>query len=222
MDCKETQNRIDDYLDHTLSAEDGRRMASHLNACAACRNRAKEEQSLREQLTMLPIPAVSQGFYARVMREGRQNSPVSGMRMRAVGGVFGAFLVVLVALNVWKPVKNENLPLQTISMQVYETKTVSLAFNSPEDIEGVTFVLQLPEGVELNGRPGQTRLAWTNNLRQGRNVMNLKLKGKEQLQGELIARIEHKGLEREYKVSLKVDGINGAEIDRPVYMSNIS
>ncbi len=222
MNCKNIQNSLDDYLNDTLQPQGRDHMDSHLNECGTCQEALDEHVVLREQLAALPVPPATQGFNARVMRRGRQHGQMHSARLRVAGGMLGAFLVVLVAVGLWKPEQTEISVLQTISMQVFETKTVSLAFNSPSDMNDVAFTLQLPEGVELEGRPAQTQLAWTSHLREGRNVMNLNLKGNEQLQGDLIARIKHNGLEREFRVSLKVDGVNGAEISPPINFNTIS
>lgn len=223
MTCKHIQDQFDDYLDHTLQPEACHHLDEHLKGCAVCQDELKAHQSLLQELGHLPVPPASQGLYARVMREGRkQHSATQPIRLRAAGGLLGICLVAVLSFTLWPQGKNNTPALQAINLQVFETKAITLAFNAPNDMDNVQFTLQLPEGIELEGHPARTQLAWTDQLRKGRNVMNLKLKGTSNLQGELVARIEHKGLKREFKLPLKVMGMDGADISLPLNVDNLS
>jgi hypothetical protein len=50
---------------------------------------------------------------------------------------------------------------------------VRLIFRSASALDDVTIELVLPEGVELDGYPGQRRLVWQSDLRAGSNLLEL-------------------------------------------------
>ena len=81
--------------------------------------------------------------------------------------------------------------LAEVQLQVNEPRDLSLAFNSPRDLEGATFVMALPPGVELVNFPGQREIIWQADLKAGRNLLTLPLLAKNNSGGEVVAEIRH-------------------------------
>ena len=54
MDCQETRNRLDAWVDGELSAEAAERIVYHLNVCPTCRHSAEELRQMVAALDHLP------------------------------------------------------------------------------------------------------------------------------------------------------------------------
>ncbi len=61
LTCEEVFNRLDDYLDRELTAEEMRLVREHLETCAACAGEHRFESTVlngvREKLQRLAVPA---------------------------------------------------------------------------------------------------------------------------------------------------------------------
>jgi hypothetical protein len=93
---------------------------------------------------------------------------------------------------------------QTISLPIAGVKNISLAIDSDRVLQEVTFTIELPEGVELDGYPGQRLLSWQGPLHAGLNRLTLPLLTNHQArEGVLKARIEYAGGGRELVLPLR-------------------
>lgn len=71
MNCKQLQQRIDDYLDGILPTGEQRLAENHLVGCADCSRKLNQIQELRHALRALPVPAPSPDFSRRVLMRYR-------------------------------------------------------------------------------------------------------------------------------------------------------
>ena len=71
-------------------------------------------------------------------------------------GAFGLTIltVILTGLAVRNPASRRAPDTDLVTLAVAEPHTVNLLFNSLTQVEGVRFTLDLPAGIELNGRAG--------------------------------------------------------------------
>ncbi|HKV35966.1 MAG TPA: zf-HC2 domain-containing protein [Pyrinomonadaceae bacterium] len=102
MFSKHVTSDISAYCHGELPAEDSRRFAEHIIACAKCRREFEEIKlgiKLAEQLPQVPAPELLwSGIEARLGGPERiQVKPISWQRLAAVAAVF----VVIVGLGVW-------------------------------------------------------------------------------------------------------------------------
>lgn len=68
MDCRNALNLIPSYQDGELSEEQAAPLRQHLLDCFACRERAKDEVSLKRWFEPAPAVAAPAGFAAHVAR----------------------------------------------------------------------------------------------------------------------------------------------------------
>jgi hypothetical protein len=212
MQCDKATTLIDDYLDGYLDGALERELTDHLAGCPQCRAELQRRQELLVQLRAIPVPAASPGFSQRVLRHARHGHHSRVGFATGFGSAIAAGLLVWFVVGLWQPATTpEPGGLSVITMRLSQPREVSLAFNVPQAINDVTFRIELPEGVELQGYPSQRELVWQDRLNQGRNIMNLKLIAKQGAEGELLAHIKHGDKERVFRIPVKTS-INGAGI----------
>jgi hypothetical protein len=206
MNCDKTTELLDDYLDDGLSPDLRSLFTAHVASCESCRRQLDELTSLREHLRKLPVSPPPAGFADRILRTARLDYNRRHLGVFATGAVAAGLFILLVAgvmrMTADNPV--DSIAIQRVEMEVLEQRTISLAFNSPAEISDVTFILDLPDGVELSGHPDTQKLVWKDNLSNGRNVLQLTLLGQKQMTGTLKASIEHAGKRREFSIPLQV------------------
>jgi len=93
--------------------------------------------------------------------------------------------------------------LPMFNMAVLETRSVTLAINVPEDMDGVTLTVDLPENFEISGYRGKKQLAWQTRLKKGRNVLTLPVVATKQGQGQLVARVARNQKSKLLRVNLQ-------------------
>jgi hypothetical protein len=164
---------------------------------------------LGQRLRALPVPAASPGFAGRVLGAVRR----AQVRARApvAGAALAASLALGVGITTWlghapqAPV--EQPPADPYAVMVVQGKVspVRLMFRSPRALEGVTIHLQLPQGVELAGRPGRSELQWQTSLQAGGNLLELPVIVQGGEGGVLTASLGHGQDRRQFAVLVKVN-----------------
>lgn len=233
MNCTDIHNLLDDALDGQLSGTERGALDLHLGSCAACRQRVREEQSLRSALRSLPLANASSGFAARALRHAvevngtrpqHKKSFVAGFAAAAVAG-----FVFLFVGSIYYPagdvgegssqsptmLSDARPPAAEITIGLHETQRVKVGFNSSQAVQQVRISLTLPEDVELEGYPGKRQIAWSTDLEQGENVLTLPLIANSPQGGEFIARIDYGQTTKELRIKLKVDKAGISTLDVP-------
>jgi hypothetical protein len=192
VNCHLFDALLDDHLDASLDAETEANMLVHAAACADCGALLSRERQLRRALLEVPVPAPAPGYPDRVLAAAlaahSSVEPPANSRRRApglgfwgTGGALAAGLALAVAL--WSTREPATAPtpvlpyiLPVAHVPPPETRTVQpvrLLFRSATALEGVTIEIDLPDGAELRGYPGQQRLTWTSDLNAGANLLEL-------------------------------------------------
>lgn len=206
MNCTQFQNRLDDFLDGTLTGLPEEGAQEHYEQCPDCRRLVASERHLRTMLRDLPIEPASPGFAARALRRARQRHAGPGRSAFAAG--FGS--AAAIALVIWAVAGRVQAPAPSgppagIRMAVAEQRQVNLVFEVPTEIAGAELAMELPSHVELAGYPGRTTLTWHTDLARGRNVLTLPIVGRASAEGELVARISYGSKEQQFRVRLNVE-----------------
>jgi hypothetical protein len=207
MNCDKVTDLLDDYIDEELPLDQRRLLIEHVASCESCRRELDELAALRAQLRNLPVNAPPAGFADRILRTARNGYTRRHMGMFATGAAAAGLVIMLVAGVMRMTTENSTDTVTTIQMvelNVLESRTISLAFSSPAEINDVTFTLDLPDGIELSGHPDKRELVWKDTLSDGKNVLQLTLLGQKQMTGTLKASIEHAGKRREFSIPLQV------------------
>jgi len=222
MNCEQTNSFLEDYLDGYLDEAQRQELEAHLAACQECQTDLDNRNAVLKGLRALPVPRPSPGFEERVLSNARQGNRKHVGFSAGFGSAVAAGLMVWFVVGFWHPSdRPEHNALSVIVMQVEQPREVSLAFNVPHAIRDVTFRIELPEGIEIEGYPEQRELVWMDQLPKGRNVMNLNLVARQGVNGELLARIQHGDKEQVFHVPVRAS-MNGVGITPSFEQNTIS
>ena len=121
-------------------------------------------------------------------------------------GAFGLTIltVILTGLAVRSPVARRAPELEVVTLAVAEPHTVNLLFTSRTELDGVRFTVDLPAGIEMNGKAGVRRISWSAPLVAGNNLLPLTLVARAGSGGQLAARLQHGSSHKTFVVDVAV------------------
>ncbi len=204
MHCEHFRQNFDDWREQRLAPEQAVQMHEHRAQCDACQQWEAQVMSLRDVLSSVSPPPLPAALQHQLVALSRQRDTDWRWRgMAAVLAVLGvAALLFFTAPGQWPA---GHMPDTQVS-DAAEPYMVRLSLASGQELEDVVFEIHLPEGVEMQGFPGQQVVRWQGSLDAGENALSLPLiAADEMLRGDLVARIEHQGRARELRVSLPME-----------------
>jgi len=216
MECNEASQLIEARLDGERIDE--LRLQRHLSGCARCSRRAREADELSRALGDFPVDGPTPGFTERALAAATGAAPRrqhSGWWLTAVAAslVVGLALGILLGtgqLGMSGPMPSASHVQLTAGLG---TQPVNLVFNAPRNLKGVQLTLHVDGDVEIDGFGQQRTLTWTTDLDRGRNLLTLPVKARQAGSAELIARLDHDGMHRTFRVRLKVAPAGSSRLD---------
>ncbi|MFV1997144.1 MAG: anti-sigma factor [Acidiferrobacterales bacterium] len=218
MNCNHTQKNLDEYLDDTLNAEQSGAIELHVNSCGDCSAALEQLRAMRATLRHMPVEPARPGFAADALRVAREahlaksngavqdnSKPMQGFRhwfTAGFGGALAAGVALWAVFSLLFPVQ-PIADLPTFNIALNQTRNVSLAINVPDEIDGVTLSVDLPQNFALVGHPGKRTLAWKTRLKKGRNVLTLPVMALEPGEGQLVARVMRDNKSRVLRINLQ-------------------
>ena len=130
----------------------------------------------------------------RWLLTGFGSAVAAGLALWIIGGFFLATPDI--------PVADPNIP--DVTMTLEEPRTINLVFASAAALDSALLTVTLPDGIEIDGFPGQREIAWRTTLNEGKNYLPLKLVAVSPVGGELLARLEHKDRDRTFRLRIDV------------------
>jgi len=121
-------------------------------------------------------------------------------------GAFGltVLTVILTGLEVRSPAARRAPETQAVTLGVAEPHTVNLLFTSRTKLDDVRFTVDLPPGIEANGKAGVRRISWSAPLAAGNNLLPLTLVARAGGGGQLAAQLQHGGSHKTFVVDVAV------------------
>jgi hypothetical protein len=121
-------------------------------------------------------------------------------------GAFGLTIltVILTGLAVRSPSARRAPETQVVTLAVAEPHTVNLLFTSRTPVDDVRFTVDLPAGIEVNGKPDVRRISWSSPLAAGDNLLPLDLVARAGGGGQLAARLQHGSSHKTFVVDVAV------------------
>ena len=170
----------------------------------------QDDPQIRALLKDYPMPQADAGFYDQAFARA---TLISSRRQRRQWLMAGFGSAVAAGLAVWLigaqfmtapqiPDVDSTIPGVTIVLE--EPRTVNLLFSSATSLDSATLTVSLPDGIELAGFPGQREISWETSLKEGRNLLPLKLIALTPVGGELLARLEHDNRSRVFRLRVDV------------------
>lgn len=206
MNCTQSQNFLDDYIDGSLSATQQGHVQTHLNNCDECQHVFSLAQNLTVTLKDTPVPPAKVGYEKRMLKFLDQKQPQKAYNQNWFIAGFGSAIAATFTLwLVFSPISilstgTENL--NTINLLVQKKQTVDLVFNLANELTGATLTLELPEKIEIAGYPGKQKLIWKASFKKGANRLALPIIGSEERNGILVARLTKNGTSKIFRVRI--------------------
>jgi hypothetical protein len=162
---------------------------------------------LSELLKNYPLEAPSPGFYDRALTVAAATS-AGRQRWRWLAAGFGS--AVAAGLLAWLAggvlldtpgTTNPEIPGVIIALEA--AHEVNFVFSSARPLAGATLTIELPDGLEVRGFPGEPSVSWETSLTAGKNHLPLTLIATKPVTGIVLARLEH--ADRSKTFQLRVD-----------------
>jgi len=121
-------------------------------------------------------------------------------------GAFGLTIltVILTGLAVRSPAARRGPETQLVTLAAAEPRTVNLLFTSRAKLDAVRFTVDLPPGIEANGKAGIRRISWSAPLAAGNNLLPLTLVARSGAGGQLAAQLQYGGSHKTFVVDVAV------------------
>ena len=169
-----------------------------------------QDQEVQALLKDYPMPAADTGFFDQALvkatHEGSRRQRNRWLATGFGGAVAAALAVWLVAgmLLGGPDLSDMDAAIPGVAIALEEPRTVNLVFASATALDTATLTVTLPEGIELNGFPGQREITWETRLQEGRNLLPLTLVAVSGTGGELLARLEHENRDRTFRLQVDI------------------
>ncbi|MFV2058274.1 MAG: zf-HC2 domain-containing protein [Thiohalomonadales bacterium] len=215
MNCIETQQKLQEWMDDLISPQTTAAIQTHLHDCAPCQTLYDEEQALRNALRSMPIEPARAGFDQRVIRRAQQHSVAQQHKrqgfLQGMGVAVAASVTLFLLITLFPGLDSndqttvaKNESDDGLRIALHETHNLKLAFYANKNMKNATVSITLPENVALVGYPGERVLSWQVNLAKGDNTLSLPIKALKLDVGVLVARIEHETQSKMLKVKLRI------------------
>jgi hypothetical protein len=207
MNCEICDDQLDSWLDGELSAVQLKVFEDHLDNCATCQAEAEHAQHIVVALRQLPTPNMPEAL------PGLLGSPIKKRHGGLQFGIAASLLCLAITGAIFMDRSSNDAfshdggaQQQWVSLRLAETKDVTFALSSLSTMSDAVLTLELPDGVQLAGYPGQRELRWTASLQKGDNRLTLPLiANKDNLNTELVLRIEHSGKHQIMRIGIQAD-----------------
>lgn len=169
-----------------------------------------EDAGLAALLRDYPAPAPEDGFFeqalVRATHEGARRQRNRWLATGFGGAIAATLAVWLVGgMLLGNPGPDDGGPaIPDVSIALEQPKTINLVFASATALDSATLTVNLPDGIELSGFPGQRVITWETSLKEGRNLLPLTLVAVTGTGGELLARLEHDNRDRTFRLQVDV------------------
>ena len=195
MKCNDAKYMLDDYLGNALSIPEREQLIRHTESCAGCHKELRALELLQSALRDMPVEPAREFFARQVLRNatGKQHRSPGFMHWFGAGfaGAMVAGLVLWGVVATFQPWQSP-APVAAFSIALNQQRSISLAFNAPKDVQGVTVSIDLPEQFEVLGHEGRRKLTWKTDLKKGRNILRLPVIAKARGKGTMVARLSRK------------------------------
>lgn len=238
MTCEQIQDHLSDFLDPATSEVPRQEIARHLASCPGCAEHLAELKAvvamlksrkapdapadlmdrIRTRLEAEPLPAKAEPE-RRVL--GRVASLINWPSLAAGAVAAGLLLTVgTLVLRTQAPLPT----IQTAAVSVATPTAVNIGFDMAEDVDRVTFTIDLPDGLQFldaNNQPVEAQtISWEGSLKRGKTVVPITVQGVQPGKYEILATVRKNQFAKSTKIVLPVEGRQGLVI--PVQLSATS
>lgn len=206
MKCSEVQEILALYEAKEAGVE------AHLLDCASCREALEDYREIRRLLqgrrVEMPVDLPE-----RIHRALEQEPSLSvhkkhwfSLPSLGIGATIAAAALIAI-LKFGTPLPS----IQTAAVSQGQDVAVQIGFNVTQDVDDVTFQIDLPKGlqfVDAEGQPVEARtVSWKGELKAGKTVVPVTVKGVQPGKWEILATIRKNSLAQQTKIILPVESL---------------
>ncbi len=156
MKCSQIRERISQYVDDELSAEEKKLFAFHIQNCPACKEELEEIQSVHQLFASAERFTAPYGFTTRVMANLEAKEPswlwqlftLRPFFLRAVEVAFALIIMIIGVFSGNLLVTDRTSARQTVQTTVQESFSLDLFQATPPDSVGGAYVRLMGAGDE--------------------------------------------------------------------------
>lgn len=211
MDCKQTNEKLDDLVDGNLAADEAQVLYDHAATCVTCSDAIEHERDLRASLRSygeLTMPTPDAVFFDQALVAAAKSGTARQRNrwlMTGFGGAIAAGLAIWIVAGMLLQTPQIDTPaVPGVTMALEEPRTVNLVFSSAEALENAVLTVSLPLGIEIEGFAGQREITWETSLAEGKNILPLTLIATTPQGGELLATLRHAEDDKSFRVRVTV------------------
>ena len=125
-----------------------------------------------------------------------------------IGGAVAATLVMAFMISIERPSSDLSSAPAALEFVIAmnEARNVNIAIDAGHDLQGATVSVFLSGGVELAGFGSKREISWATDLEQGVNQLQLPVVATDLNGGSLLVRLDHEGVQKVFRVTLKTLG----------------
>ncbi|MBT5231603.1 MAG: zf-HC2 domain-containing protein [Methylococcales bacterium] len=219
MNCNDTHNHIDAFIDEALGEAEMAGIQEHLISCTACRTQYQYASRIGNLLRHIPVPKPDAGFEKRAFSRLNTSSSKQNWIPASLGGAIAALFIM------WLTIFHEPISAPTgsiadvsIELQENQSKHIQLVFNSPDHYKEAEFIIEIPEHLEVVGFEGKS-LRWKTALKKGANRLTLPLIARGRVKQDLIAKLVNGKQVKTFKIKINVYG--SSTVRRTLYIPGL-
>lgn len=221
MGCEDARDQLFELMEGTLEANEAARVQQHVEVCAACQTVQHQLTAVKTLLRSVPreeMPAGLPGRVAAALEHAAGSVEVPGKvmalpsrkRMSWGSAIAGAAAAVALFL-VWN-VQTSKLPtIETAAVSTNTDVAVNIGFDVASSVDGVTFQVDLPDGLKFVDDKSHPMLAqsvaWRGSLKQGKTVVPIVVRGTRPGRYEIEAYVSKGAMRKKTTIVLPVTGV---------------
>ena len=190
MDCRETNDLLQDFIDDALSPTETELVAAHLGTCSACAGKHQDALDVIDVLKHVEVAPATVDFASRAIAGASRANQRPFIRVpgRIAAGI-AASLAMLTLIFVFSDSKITDQD-NAVVLLGDEIKVIKVAIDSAHAIDGVRMTIDISGNLEISGYADQRKISWNADLKQGTNVIALPISALARGDGEITTRVE--------------------------------
>lgn len=208
MNCEDTNDRLVQMKNDSLTEIERRQFSAHLESCETCQHTARAAaglQILKDQENHTPVEGLFEMLMQNAVQPAVRASRGTGFWLGA-GSALAAG-VLLAVMSFWLITAPAPSPVEITTYQVSldGPRDINIAIELEREMPGATLRVVLSGGIELDGYGGRRELTWTADLTKGVNRLTLPIMAINAMGGQLLVQVEHENRRKTLRVELRVD-----------------
>ena len=208
MNCEDTNDRLVQMKNDSLTEIEQRQLSAHLESCETCQHTARAAaglQILKDQENHTPVEGLFEMLMQNAVQPAVRASRGTGFWLGA-GSALAAG-VLLAVMSFWLITAPAPSPVEITTYQVSldGPRDINIAIDLEREMPGATLRVVLSGGIELDGYGSRRELTWTADLTKGVNRLTLPIMAINAMGGQLLVQVEHENKRKSLRVELRVD-----------------